>query len=88
MKTLYERSFLKDIKSRKDKALKGRIEAVISDIQKAKDRTELKHVEKLKGHEAAYKIRIGAYRLGLFIEEETVIFSRFLHRKEIYKKFP
>jgi len=28
------------------------------------------------------------YRMGLFIEKEIVIFSRLLHRKEIYKNFP
>jgi mRNA interferase RelE/StbE len=88
MKVLYERSFLKDLKKRKDKALKKRVESVIVEIKQAKDRSKLSALEKLKGHESAYKIRLGDYRMGIFLENDTVIFSRFLHRKEIYKKFP
>ena len=88
MKVLYEKSFLKDIKKRKDKSLKKRVKLVISEVKEAKDRSDLKTIEKLKGHDSAYKIRIGDYRMGLFIENDYIIFSRFLHRNEIYKKFP
>lgn len=88
MKVLYEKSFLKDLRKRKDKALKKRVETIISGIKKARDRSDLANIEKLKGHDSAFKIRIGDYRLGLFIENDTIIFSRLLHRKEIYKKFP
>lgn len=88
MKVLFEKAFLKDIKKRKDKALKARVKAVISDVKEAKDRSELTNIEKLKGHGSAYKIRLGDYRIGLFFEDDTIIFSRLLHRKEIYKKFP
>ena len=88
MRVLYEKSFLKDLKKRKDRSLKKRVEEVISEVKKANDRNDLKTVEKLKGHDSAYKIRIGDYRMGLFIENEYIIFSRLLHRKEIYKKFP
>jgi mRNA-degrading endonuclease RelE of RelBE toxin-antitoxin system len=44
--------------------------------------------KKIKTHEAAYRIRIGNYRLGFFYEHHEVIFSRILHRKDIYKYFP
>ena len=88
MKVLYEKSFLKDLKKRSDKTLKKRVKSVILDIKIAENRSELSNLEKLKGYPLAYKIRIGDYRLGLFIENETVILSRFLHRKEVYKKFP
>ncbi|MGH2412635.1 MAG: type II toxin-antitoxin system RelE family toxin, partial [Microcystaceae cyanobacterium] len=36
----------------------------------------------------AYRIRLGDYRIGLFIEGKTVTFARVLHRKEIYRYFP
>lgn len=88
MKILYEKSFLKDLKKRNDKALKKRVQQILLDIKLANNRSELSNLERLKGHPVAYKIRVGDYRLGLFIENETVIFSRFLHRKEVYKKFP
>jgi len=88
MKILFEKSFLKDLKKKKDKTIKKRVESIIIEIKKAENRSELQNIEKLKGHDSAYKIRIGNYRLGLFIEDENIIFSRLLHRKEIYKKFP
>lgn len=88
MNVLYEKSFLKDLKKRKDKILKERVQTVIIEIKRARDRSELSNIEKLRGHDSAYKIRIGDYRMGLFIENDTIIFSRILHRSEIYKKFP
>ena len=81
MKVRYEKSFLKDLRKRKDKTLKNRVGTIISDIKKARDRSDLVNIEKLKGHDSAFKIRIGDYRLGLFIENDTIIFSRLLHRK-------
>ena len=35
-----------------------------------------------------YKIRFGLYRLGLQLENDTVIIKTVMHRKEIYKFFP
>jgi len=59
MNVLYEKSFLKDLKKRKDTRLKKRVESVISEVKKAGNRSDLKNIEKLKGHGSAYKIRIG-----------------------------
>jgi len=88
MKVLYEKSFLKDLKKIRETELKERVKSAILEIKKAKDRSKLNSLEKLQGHKSAYKIRIGDYRMGTFLESDTVTFSRFLHRKEIYKKFP
>jgi len=82
MKVLYEKSFLKDLKKRKEKTLKKSVESVISEVKEAEGRNDLKNIEKLKGHDSAYKIRIGDYRMG-----KKIIFSRLLHQKEIYKNF-
>lgn len=49
---------------------------------------EIPNIKKLKGHKSAYRIRIGDYRLGFFFENTTIIFARFVHRKDIYKIFP
>ena len=64
------------------------MKSVITEAKKARKRSELSNIDKLKGHDSAYKIRIGDYRVGLFIENDTIIFSRLLHRRETYKKFP
>jgi mRNA interferase RelE/StbE len=47
-------------------------------------------VEKLKGYRDYYKIRVGVYRVGLFIDKANRIieFRRVLHRRDIYRYFP
>jgi mRNA-degrading endonuclease RelE of RelBE toxin-antitoxin system len=47
----------------------------------------IRNLKKLKAQGSHYRIRMGDYRLGLVIEEDTVCFVRFLHRSEIYKFF-
>ena len=49
---------------------------------------DIPNLKKLKGFEDAYRIRISDYRIGLFIIDNTTVFARFLHRKDIYKFFP
>ncbi len=88
METLFERSFLKDLKRIKDFSLKKKIESQLEEIKKAHDKRELKQLKKMEGFKNAYRIRIRDYRIGIFIEEEKVIFVRILHRKDIYNYFP
>jgi mRNA interferase RelE/StbE len=33
-------------------------------------------------------VRIGDYRLGLKISEDAIELIRFLHRRDIYRRFP
>ncbi|WP_374754821.1 type II toxin-antitoxin system RelE family toxin [Dyadobacter psychrophilus] len=44
--------------------------------------------KKLKGFSNAYRIRIGDYRVGIFVENNIVELARIAHRKDIYKVFP
>jgi len=46
------------------------------------------NLKKLKGFKTAYRIRVGDYRIGLFISNDTVEFARVVHQKDIYKVFP
>jgi mRNA interferase RelE/StbE len=42
----------------------------------------------MEGSKKHSRIKIGDYRIGLFIDDKTIFFVRFLHRKEIYRYFP
>jgi mRNA interferase RelE/StbE len=42
----------------------------------------------LQDHEHTYRIRVGDYRIGIYYDSDEVQLMRFLHRKEIYRKFP
>ncbi len=45
-------------------------------------------VEQMKGYPSYYKVRFGSYRIGIKIENDTIILERALHRKDIYRYFP
>jgi len=42
----------------------------------------------LTGAEGYARISVGAYRIGLRVDGQTVIFKCFLHRSVVYKDFP
>jgi mRNA interferase RelE/StbE len=88
MNVRIDKSFEKDSKKIKDKKLLEKIADTIEQVQACKGSEEIKNLKKLKGTQHYYRIRIGTYRIGLSIEENTVDFVRILPRKDIYKYFP
>ncbi|MBE7472091.1 MAG: type II toxin-antitoxin system RelE/ParE family toxin [Anaerolineae bacterium] len=88
MEIRFEASFEKDLKKIRDKKLLKQIREVIEEVKLAKGLKDITDLKKLKGYETFYRIRLGDYRIGIDIVENKVIFTRFLHRKEIYKYFP
>ncbi len=89
MKTEYLPSFTKDLKKLKKTStyleIKNLVFQTIPDCQNI---TEIKSLKKIKGHKNAYRIRVGDYRIGVFIQKEIVTFSRVLHRRDVYRYFP
>ena len=83
-------SFLKDIRSIKDKQILSRLEQFIVAVETADNLSQIPNLKKLRGkkNKLHYRSRIGNYRVGLMIEQNTVVFVRFLNRKEIYRYFP
>lgn len=61
---------------------------VIEAVEKADSLADLPNLKKLKASKNYFRIRVGDYRLGLALENDAVIFVRFLNRKDIYKHFP
>ena len=43
---------------------------------------------KMEGAKNRYRIRVGDYRIGFYLEDEVIVLSRALNRKEIYRHFP
>jgi mRNA interferase RelE/StbE len=81
-------SFLKDINRIREKAIKKKIVAVITDVKSVPSLSALKNVKKMEGSEHYYRIRIGEYRIGVKLQNEVLVFLRCLHRKDIYRYFP
>lgn len=88
MKTLFERSFERDLKKIKDKRLLKQVRKVIDQVEAAASLAELENLKKLQGFDTYYRIRVGDYRIGIEVSERQVIFVCFLNRKDIYRYFP
>ncbi len=88
MNYLIDKSFDRDVKKIKDDKIKKRLASVIEKIENAERIYDIDNCKKLRKGKNAYRIKMGNYRIGFFYEDKTVIFVRFLNRKDIYKEFP
>ena len=88
MKTVFTNKFLQQVSSARFKAIRKKVEKVILEVEKAETLSEIKNLKKLKGETKYFRIRIGDYRIGLYIENRIVEFATMDHRKDIYKRFP
>lgn len=88
MKVGFRESFAKDLKGIKDKALLKKMKEVVEAVEKADALSDVANLKKLKGGGNYFRLRVGDYRLGVALEGDTVVFVRFLNRKDIYKYFP
>ena len=88
MKVDFKKSFTKDLKKIKEKGLLQLLKAAIQEIEQAPSLQIVSNLKQLKGGGGYFRVRIGDHRIGLKLDGDTVIFVRFLHRKEIYRYFP
>jgi mRNA interferase RelE/StbE len=88
VKVDFRDSFAKDLKAVKIKGLLKKVQEVIETVEETDSVAKLSNLKKLKGGGNYFRIRIGDYRIGLALENDTVIFVRCLNRKDIYKQFP
>jgi mRNA interferase RelE/StbE len=84
----FRKSFEKDLGSIRNTILLQRIRAVIEEVDTAENLSEVANIKKLKGDGDYYRIRVRDYRIGITVNEDTVIFVRVLHRKDVYRYFP
>ncbi len=88
MKVEFRESFAKDLKGVKDKSLLRRAKEVIEAVEKADSLANIANLKRLRGGGNYFRMRVGDYRMGVALENETIIFVRFLNQKDIYKFFP
>ena len=89
METEYLPSFIKDLKSLKSTQSYASIKKLAFEtISNCTQLAELRNVKQLKASDNAYRIRIGDYRMGFFLEGDTIVIARVLHRSKIYQVFP
>ena len=89
MEVRYKETFLKDLKRLKKLHVYDQIfELAFTLLPQASSLNEISNVKTLKGHHGRYRIRIGDYRIGVEVENDSIELMRVLHRKEFYRYFP
>jgi len=88
MKVTFSNRFSKQLDAIKNRSLLLKISKTVETVISADDIRNIPDLKKLKGHPFAYRIKLGDYRIGLFIEKDDVFFAMVGHRKDIYNKFP
>ena len=85
----YLPSFIKDLKNLRENAVYQAVYTIaFEEILEIKDLRGIQNLKKMKGEASAYRVRVGNYRIGVFITATTITFARVLHRREIYRYFP
>jgi mRNA interferase RelE/StbE len=80
-------AFIKDVK-KASREVQSQVRDLIVEIKVADRLVDLRNVKKMKGFSNAFRIRLGEYRVGIFVENDGVILARMLHRRDIYRYFP
>ena len=88
MKTAFRKSFLRDLKKIKSKTLLERIQELIEQVESATELQQVPALKKMAGTTAFYRIRVGDYRIGVVVEQDSVEFVRCLPRRDLYRFFP
>jgi mRNA interferase RelE/StbE len=82
----FKTPFLRDVKRLPSAVLRKRLAEVIERVEAAQTLHDLPHVKKLRTA-GNYRIRLGDYRIGVFLEGHTLYLARLLHRREFYRHF-
>ena len=89
MNITYHSKFKKDIRKINDSKLKESLLDKIQEMKEVSSIEDLPGIKKMSGHSTAYRMRIGSYRLGFYLENEgNLQLKRFVKRNDIYKLFP
>ena len=89
MELLYGKKFSRDLDAiRHETKIKAQLLQLIKAIRAAGSLTDFKDIKKIEGYQAYFRIKVGDHRLGIKVMGNRVELIRFLHRKDIYRRFP
>ncbi|OKH32424.1 plasmid stabilization protein [Calothrix sp. HK-06] len=88
-KVEYTKRFLKDLADLSED-IQAKIEPIVFQEVESENPFDIGYLEKMKGYDNKYKIRVGNYRIGISVDKDvhTLICQRVAHRKDIYRIFP
>ena len=88
MKVAFRTSFTRDLRKLKDRQMRRRVKTLVEQVEQAPTFDTIPGLKKLSGEGRYFRIRVGDYRCGIAMDDDTVTFVRFLHRRDIYRYFP
>jgi mRNA interferase RelE/StbE len=72
VKIVYRQSFEKDLLAIQDKNILKRIKSVLTSIENISKLSDIPNLKKMHGHNSAYRIRVGNFRLRFFLENNLL----------------
>ena len=88
MKTEFLKQFIRDTGKLTSQNVRDEVIRAIQNVEDSGSTKDIRGLKRLSGYKNAYRIKIGEFRIGVFIEKGNVEFARVIHRKDIYKVFP
>jgi len=90
MELRYKGQFFRDLSNYKNKELLDDVKNSIQSVKRASAIAQIPNLKKLDEYGIYYRIRIAKdYRIGITIRNNIILFRRFGHRNNFYKKkFP
>ena len=87
MKIEFLKQFSKDIDKISSPVVKKSILNLIEEPEAADSIRNIRNLKKIVGFKTAYRIKLGQYRIGFFIEKNGVQLARVAHWTYIYRLF-
>ena len=88
MRVVTRSSFGRDLRKVRDAKVRDKVEQFLDAACAAKALGELPHVLPMTDHEGYYRVRVGKYRIGLYLDGESLEIVRVLPRRDFYRVFP
>lgn len=88
MQLVVTRQFAKDVQKHLNKPQQIQLANIIDQLRNAQSLQEIPNLKKLKGYKTAFRIKMDDFRIGFLWEENQILLSRVMNRKEIYRYFP
>lgn len=88
MQIIFRKSFKRDLKKIKNRALLTTLRKLIKTIESAATLRDIPNCKKIQDVDTYCRIRLGDYRLGFKVDDDSVIYAiRSLHRRDMYRYF-
>jgi len=69
MKVIVTHQFGKDVDKKLSKEMQLKLADIIEELQEAPNLFSINNLKKLKGYKTSYRVKMGDYRIGLFLKK-------------------